>query len=184
MTFLAQLWLPIAVSALAVLVLAAASHMFLPRRRGEGGRITAYDGLQGALRGLPPGQYLFPASPDPREQMGKEWLDRWAKGPSGWITVAPPGPVRMGRNLALSLAAYAAVAFLTAYVAWAALGAAARPRAVLRLVTNVAFLAYATGTVYESIWYHRPWRAWLSDVIDALLFAFVTGAIFAWLWPH
>jgi hypothetical protein len=73
--------------------------------------------------------------------MSGEWLERWAAGPSGWVTVAPPGPVRMGRNMALSVVAYLGVGFLIAYVAWAALGPAARPREVFRLVANVALLA-------------------------------------------
>src|SRR5512137_1132417 len=151
MTFLAALWLPVVLSAILAFVVSAASHMVLPWRKGEWGRITAADPLQASLRGLPPGQYMFPASPEPRDQMKKEWLDRWSAGPSGWITVAPPGPVRMGRNMGLSVVAYLAVA---------ALGPAARGATVLRVVTTVAFLAYGTGTVFHSIWYHRPWRVW------------------------
>ncbi len=183
MTFLVRLWLPIAVSAVAVFVLSALSHMFLPWRRGEWGRITAFEALQGSLRGIAPGQYMFPGAPDARQQMKKEWLDRWAAGPSGWLTVAPPGPVRMGRNMAQSLVVYLAVSVLIAYVTWAALGPAARPLAVFRVVTTIAFLAYAVGTVFQSIWYHRPWRVWLSDAVDAFVFAVVTGAVFAHHWP-
>ncbi|MEI7703176.1 MAG: hypothetical protein WCK73_01115 [Deltaproteobacteria bacterium] len=183
MSFLLHLWLPVVASALVVFALTAASHMVLPWRRGEWGRITEFQILQGALRKVPPGQYMFPAAPEPGQQMTKEWLDRWARGPAGWLTVAPPGPVRMRRNMALSVAAYLAVSFLIAYVTWAALGPAARGRAVFRVVTTVAFLAYGVGTVFESIWYHRPWRAWVSDAVDALLSALATGALFAWMWP-
>ena len=143
-----------------------------------------YEPLQAALRGLPPGEYMFPGAPEARDQMKAEWLERWAKGPSGWITVAPPGPVRMGRNLAASLVAYLGVSFLIAYVAWAALGHGARGATVFRVVTTTAVLAYATGTVFNSIWYHRPWRAWLSDVTDALLCGVATGLSFALLWPR
>lgn len=182
MAFLAHCWLAILVSAVAAFVISALSHMVLPWRRGEWGRITAYEPLQASLRGLPPGQYMFPASPSPREQMKPEWLERWARGPSGWITVATPGPIVMGRNMAASLVVYACVGFLVAYVTHAALGPAPRAPAVLRVVTTTAFLAYATGTVFESIWYHRPWRAWLSDAVDALLLAIATGATFAFLW--
>src|SRR5512141_2550143 len=102
MSVVAQLWLPILVSAALVFVLSAASHMVLPWRKGEWGRITDFAALQAALQALPPGQYAFPAAPDPREQMKPEWLERWAKGPSGWLTVAPRRPIRMGRNMALS----------------------------------------------------------------------------------
>ena len=167
MSFMAQLWLPILVSALLVFVLSAASHMFLPWRRDEWGRITEFDSLQAALRGLPPGLYAFPASPDRKEQMKKEWMERWAKGPSGWLTIAPPSPIRMGRNMGLSLLAFAAVAFLVAYVAFHALGPAPRYLAVFRVVGTIAFLSFGVGTVFHSIWYHRPWRAYAADVLDA-----------------
>jgi hypothetical protein len=88
----------------------------------------------------------------------------------------------MGRNMGLSIVVYLCVGFLVAYVTFAALGAAPRKPTVFRVVTTTAFLAYAVGTVFESIWYHRPWRVWLSDAVDALLLAFATGAAFTWLW--
>lgn len=182
MSFLAQLWLPILVSAVLVFALSSASHMVLPWRKGEWGRISQAEGLQAALRGLEPGQYAFPASPDPKQQMAKEWMERWAKGPSGWLTLAPPGPIDMRRNMALSLLAFAGVAFLAAYLSWHALGPAPRPLAVFRIVGTVGFMSFCVGSIFDSIWYHRPWRAYLSDVIDALLFGLAMAGVFAWLW--
>lgn len=183
MSFVFQLWLPILVSAAVLFVLSAASHMALPWRRGEWGRISDAEQLQAALRGLAPGVYSFPAAPDQKQQMTKEWMDRWAKGPSGWLTVAPPGPMTMGRSMALSFLVFLGVAFMEAYVAWHALGAGARPGAVVRLVGTVGILAFGLGPIFNSIWYHRPWRTYLSDVIDAVLFGLALAAVFAWLWP-
>ncbi len=184
MSFLVHLWLPIVVSAVVVFVLSAASHMALPWRRNEWGRITEFEALQASLRGLHPGLYAFPAAPDPKQQMTRAWMERWAKGPSGWLTVAPAEPIRMGRNMAMSLVAYLVVASLAAYVAWHALGAAAHGRAVFRLVGTLGFMSFGVGTVFESIWYHRPWRAYASDVVDAILSGLVMAAAFAWLWPR
>jgi hypothetical protein len=184
MTFLAVLWLPVVLSAVLAFVVSAASHMVLPWRRGEWGRIAAAEPLQAALRGLEPGQYMFPASPEPRDQMKREWLERWAAGPAGWITIASPGPINMGRNMGLSVVAYLAVSSLVAYVAWAALGPAPGGATILRVVTTVAFLAYGVGTVFHSIWYHRPWRVWVSDAVDALVLALITGAVFVRFWPR
>ena len=42
MAFVAQLWLPILLSAVLVFFLSAASHMALPWRRGEWKRITDF----------------------------------------------------------------------------------------------------------------------------------------------
>jgi hypothetical protein len=184
MAFLAQLWLPVVVSAVVVFILSAATHMLLPWRKKEWGRLDGQDRLQAALGGVAPGIYAFPAAPDPRENMGKEWLERWAKGPSGWLTVAPAGPVGMGRNLALSFLTYLGVSFLVAYVASFSLGPATPPLIVVRLFSTVGVLAYGVGPIFNSIWYHRPWRAYAADLLDALLFGFAMAGVFAALWPR
>jgi hypothetical protein len=184
MEFLPLLWQAILLSAVLVFVLSAASHMALPWRRGEWRRITDFDALQTALRGLAPGLYNFPAAPEPREQMKPEWQERWAKGPAGWITIAPHEPIRMGRNLALSFAAFLLVNALVAYACFHALGPGATAFRVVRVVSTVATLVYGVGKVFDSIWYDRPWRAYLSDVVDALLFGFATALVYGWLWPR
>jgi hypothetical protein len=184
MSIVAQLWLPILLSAALVFVLSAASHMVLPWRRGEWGRITDYAALQAALQALPPGQYAFPAAPEPKEQMKPEWLERWAKGPSGWLTVAPRRPISMGRNMALSFVVFLGVAFMAGYTAAHALGPTPRYLAVFRIVGTVATLSFGVGSIFNSIWYDRPWRAYLADAIDALLFGLVMAGVFGWLWPR
>ncbi|HVI74575.1 MAG TPA: hypothetical protein VM683_06285 [Anaeromyxobacteraceae bacterium] len=184
MSFVAQLWLPILLSAVLVFFLSAASHMVLPWRRNEWGRITESDALQAALRGLKPGLYAFPSSPDPKQQMTKEWMERWAKGPSGWLTLAAPGPIQMGRNMGLSFLVFVLVAFFDAYVASHALGPAPHYRAVFRIVGTIGFLSFGVGSIFNSIWYSRPWRAYAADVIDALLFGLVMAGVFGWLWPR
>ena len=184
MTFLARLWLPIVLSSVAVFILSAASHMVLPWRKREWGRFAGQDRLQEALQGIEPGSYGFPAAPTQQEQMGKEWMARWSRGPSGWLTVAPPGPISMGRNLALSFLTFLGVSFLVAYVAALSLGPATPTLTVVRVVSTVGVLAYGVGTLFNSIWYHRPWRAYASDLFDAFLFAFAMAGVFGWLWPR
>jgi len=184
MSFIALLWLPILVSAAVVFALSAASHMLLPWRTGEFGHVPAAERLQAAVRDLPPGQYAFPAGPDPRERGSKASLERWAAGPSGWLTIVPRGSVRMGRNLGLSFLVYLAVSFLCAYVATFALGEAPGRLAIVRLVSTVGVMTYAVGTSFTSIWFSRPWKAYAADVLDALVQGFAMAAVFAWLWPR
>jgi hypothetical protein len=184
MTFLLRLCLPILVSGVVVFFLSAASHMLLPWRKKEWGRFAGQDRLQAALEGIEPGMYAFPAAPTQQEQMGKEWTARWAKGPSGWLTVAPQGPIDMGRNLGLSFVAFLAVAFLVGYVASLSLGPETATLTVVRVVSTVGVLTYGVSSVFNSIWYHRPWRAYLMDLFDAVLFAFAMAGIFGWLWPR
>ena len=184
MSVLAHLWFPILLSAVVVFALSAASHMVLPWRRNEWGRITDAGALQEAIRGLAPGQYVFPAAPDPKQQMTKEWMDRWGAGPSGWLTIAGPGPVRMGRNMALSLLVFLFVAFVDAYLAAHAVGSPVQFRSVARVVGTVGFMSFGVGSIFNSIWYNRPWRAYLADVVDAILYSVAMAVIFGLLWPR
>jgi len=46
-----------------------------------------------------------------------------------------------------------------------------------------AFLGYALWSVNDSIWKGVAWSTTLKFVLDGLLYALATGAVFAWLWP-
>jgi hypothetical protein len=185
MAFLAQLWLPIVVSAVVVFILSAATHMALPWRKKEWGRFAGQDALQASITGLAPGQYSFPVCPDPKEPaMGKEWMARWEKGPSGWLVVAAPGPMTMGKMLAQTFLVYLAVSFLVAYVASLSLGPTTPALTIVRVTSTVGLLAHGVGTIFNSIWYHRPWRVYAMDLFDAVVYAFAMAGVFGWLWPR
>jgi hypothetical protein len=184
MAFLAQLWLPIVVSAVLVFVVGAVTHMLAPYRRTEWGHLPKQGAIQEALRGAAPGLYVFPTPADPAERGKPEALQRWAEGPSGWLSLVHPGPINMGRNLGLSLLMNLFVSAMAGYVAVHALGAAPHYRPVFRLIGTVGFLAYGVGPIFEAIWFWRPWRSLLYLAIDALLYGLVMGGTFGWLWPR
>ena len=184
MAFLAQLWLPIVLSAAVVFVLSAVTHMALPARKTEWGHLSGEGAVQEALRGIAPGLYAFPMPADPRERASRESMQRWTEGPSGWLSVVPPGPIDMGRNLGLSLLTNLLVSAAVAYVAAHALGLAPPYRPVFRLVGTVGFLAYAVGPLYEAIWFWKPRRSLALTAVDALLYGLAMGGIFGWLWPR
>jgi hypothetical protein len=184
MAFLAQLWLPIVISAVLVFVVSAITHMFIPARQTEWGHLHKEADLQEALRGAKPGLYGFPMPADPGHRGKPEALKRWAEGPSGWLSVVPPGPINMGRNLGLSFLLNLLVSAFVAYIAIHALGVAPHYRAVFRMVGSIGFLAYAVGTVYEGIWFWKPWKSLAYNVIDALLYGLVMAGTFGWLWPR
>jgi hypothetical protein len=184
MSFIALLWLPILVSAAVVFALSAASHMFLPWRLNEHARLPGHEAVQAAVRDLPAGQYGFPFEEDPRQRGSKIAMERWAAGPSGWLTIVPRRPIAMGRNLALSFLVNLVVSFLAAYLAAFALGDAPERIAITRVVSVVGVLAYGVGTCFNSIWYARPWRAYAADLLDAVVQGFAMALVFAWLWPR
>ncbi len=184
MTFFAQLWIPIVVSAVAVFAVSAITHMAIPARQAEWAHLPKESALQEVLRGAKPGLYGFPMPAEPSQRGRREAMQRWAEGPSGWLSLVPPGPINMGRNLGLSLLLNLFVSTLAAYAAFHAMGAAPSPRTVFRVVGTVGFLAYGIGAVYEGIWYWKPWRSLAYTVADAVLYCLAMGWIFDYLWPR
>jgi hypothetical protein len=184
MAFLAQLWMPIVVSAVLVFVVSAITHMLLPARQTEWSHLEKEGALQEALRGAKPGLYGFPMPAEGMARGKPEALQRWAEGPSGWLSLVHPGPINMGRNLGLSLLVNLVVSAMAAYLAAHVLSVAPSYRPVFRLVGTVGFLAYAVGPVYEAIWYWKPWRSLALTTVDALLYGLVMGGVFGWLWPR
>jgi hypothetical protein len=188
MSFLAQLWLPIVVSAVLVFVLSAATHMLLPARKTEWGRLAKEGDVQAALRGLTPGLYAFPASSTPGENPTPEDMKRWAAGPSGWLSLVPAGPINMGRNLGLSLLMNLFVSFTAAYIATLTLGSVPlqlfpHERVVFRVISTIGFIAYFAGPIYEAIWYWKPFRSLAMGAVDALLYGLAMGVTFSMMWP-
>lgn len=189
MSFLAQLWLPIVVSALLVFFLSAATHMLVPFRQTEWGQLKTQDAIQASLRGAAPGLYMFPTPADPKERGKPEAMQKMAEGPSGWLTLVHPGPMSWGRNLGLSLAMNLFVSFGAAYIATMTLGAMPlqlfpHERVVFRVVSTIGFLAYAVGPIYDAVWFWKPWKSLAYTALDSLAYGLVMGVTFSMLWPR
>jgi hypothetical protein len=188
MSFLAQLWLPIVVSALLVFVLSAVTHMMVPFRLTEWGHLKTQDAIQASLRGTAPGLYVFPTPADAKERGKPEAMQKVAEGPSGWLTLVHPGPMSWVRNLGLSLAMNLFVSFGAAYIATLTLGAVPlqlfpHERVVFRVISTIGFFAYAAGPIYDAIWFWKPWKSLAMTAVDSLAYGLVMGVTFSMLWP-
>lgn len=89
----------------------------------------------------------------------------------------------MGPKRAKSFLFHIFVAGMVAYVGWHTMPAGTDYLPVFRVTGSMAFMAYALGTVPESIWFSRPWSSWLLGAFDSMLYALVLAGIFGWLWP-
>jgi hypothetical protein len=172
-----------------VFVLSAVTHMFLPARKTEWGRLAKEGDVQAALRGVTPGLYAFPALSTPGERPTPEDMKRWAAGPSGWLSLVPAGPINMVRNLGLSLLMNLFVSFSVAYVATLTLGSVPlqmfpHERVVFRVVSTIGFLAYAVGPIYDAVWFWKPWKSLAMTAVDSLAYGLVMGVTFSMLWPR
>ena len=183
MQFLAELWLPIVVSGVAVFFMSALNWTALPTHKTEFSGFANDDDVSDALRvsAKTPGRYVTPnllggAGNTPE---GKAKLER---GPLAYVTIAQPGVPSMGRMMGQSLASSILIAAFVGYIAAHTLAADAPYLHVFRITGTVTFMAYAFGTVSESIWFARPWKSQLLNAFDSLLYAGIIGGVFGWLW--
>ena len=186
MTSVLSLWLPIVVAAVAVFVVSAIAHMVLTYHRSDYRQLPREDDTMAALRlaGLTPGLYHFPWCPSPKEMSKPEVQAKFAQGPVGMLTVMPSGQPNMGKYLGIWFVYTLLVSLGIAFVAGAVLAPGADRGTVACVTGGIAFLVYALANMVDSIWKGFPWAMTAKNVLDGVLYAVATAAVFAWLWPH
>jgi hypothetical protein len=180
-----DLLLPIVLSSVLVFVVSSVIHMVLTFHKSDFKKLPAEDAVLQDLRarGIPPGLYVFPCARSMQEMKSPEVLEKRRRGPVGFLTILPSGEASMGASLVQWFLLTLVVGLFAAYVGGLALGPGASVREVLRITSTVAFAGYALGTATDSIWKGVPWAVTLKLAVDGLVYALVTGATFAWLWP-
>jgi hypothetical protein len=187
MTALTALWLPILVSAVAVFVVSSIIHMTPLWHKTDYPRYSGEDRVLDALRpiGIPPGDYLMPRPANPAEMRSPEFQEKMKRGPAVLLTVMPPWSGSMVSNLSQWFVYCVVVSVFAGYIAGAALPPGpATIGPICRFAGTTAFLGYSLALYQMSIWYRRAWSMTLKATLDGLIFAFVTCAVFTWLWPH
>lgn len=116
--------------------------------------------------------------------MSPELEKKFVEGPIAFVMLRPSGVPKIGPHLAKWFALNLAIAAVIAHLAGCAIGAGSPGKLVFHVVGVITFLAYGAGSISDGIWFGRPWSAVVKDLLDALIYAAISGAIFAWLWPH
>lgn len=188
MVSLMSLWLPILLSAVVVFLVSAVFHMVLTYHRSDVERLPGEDEVMAALRAVaaPPGDYVVPYAGSPAAMKDPAYVEKVKRGPVAFLTVFPPipsGQPAMGGQLAQWFVYGLIVSLFAGYIASRALGPGAPGAEVMRFAGTVAFAGYALALLQGSIWWKRKWSATLKSVFDGLIYAVLTGAVFAWMWP-
>lgn len=180
-----SLWLPVIVSALVVFVASFLLHMVLKYHRADIKPLPNEGAVREALaKGNPsPGVYFTPYCKDHGQIQDPPTREKFEKGPVAILTVYPNGVPNMPKHLALWFLFSVFVSFVAAYVARHTLHPGDDGMLVMRITGTVAFAAYALSYVSDSIWKGQPWSNTARAVVDGLIYAVLTGAIFRWLWP-
>ena len=191
MDFLLSLWLPILLSAASVWIVSTIFGMpFLHHKNDWIGLPTAptggsEDAFMDFLRksGIKPGNYLFPDFRS-REAMESEKVGKALKeGPVGHLSLWQP-PLSMGGKMGGTFIVHLVVSTLIAYLASVALPRAAGFAKVFQVVGTAGILAYCFSFIPSAIWFGAYRRTIVASTLDGIVFGAITGAIFAWRWPH
>lgn len=186
MITLASLWMPILGSAAAVFVLSSLVHMVIRWHASDYFQFANEDEVRAAVQKAnpAPGQYLLPYCGDPKLMQTPEFQKKYVDGPVAFLTLRARGLPRLGPMLGQWFAYSVGVSLFAGYLGSRFLTAGTAGVAVFRLVATVAFLAYAGGAVPNGIWMGKPWRSVAKELLDGLIYAAATGAVYAALWPH
>jgi len=180
-----SLWLPVVVSAVAVWIGSAILHMVLKYHKADYKQLANEEAVAAAVRqGSPaPGVYVIPYCPDMSQMKDPAVQKRYADGPVALITVMRNGLPRLGKYLFQWFLFCVLVSFITGTVSRHALHPGEEAHHVFHFVILVAFAGYGLGYIQDSIWKAIPWSNTLRSLIDAVIYAAITGGVFVWLWP-
>jgi hypothetical protein len=182
---LMSLWMPILLSAVIVFVASSIIHMVLPYHRSDYGKLSAEDAVMEALRkySIPPGDYMVPRAASPKSMKDPAFLEKIKKGPVILMTVMKSGAFSMGGQLAQWFLYCVVVSVFSAYITGRALPSGTDYLPVSQFASTTAFIGYALALWQNTIWYKKAWTTTLKSTIDGLVYGFLTGGVFGWLWP-
>ena len=182
---LTALWLPTLVSAVIVFFASFIMHMVLGYHKSDYRKLPDEDRVTDALRNpeVKPGpDYFFPYCKF-EEMKSPAVIEKFKRGPVGFVTVLPSGPPAMGKNLVQWFLYCVVISIFAAYLSGRLLAPGTDFLQVFRVVGTVAFLGYGAAHAQESIWSGRSWTVTLKHLFDSVIYAVLTAGIFGWLWP-
>ena len=185
MEFLAVLWLPILLSAVAVFVVSSLFHMVIPIHKGDVRGMSNEETVLDAMRAgnLEPGEYMFPYCGDMKEMRTPEFRVRMDRGPVAFMTVMPNGPLNFGTSLVQWFVYSLLIGVLVAYVGDLGIPRGTGFSRAFQVLGTVAVLPYAFSYLHDFIWKGKSLNVVLKFMFEGVVYGLVTGAIFAWFWP-
>ena len=183
MSPLLQLWLPILLSAVFVFIASSIIWMVLPIHKhdykdpGEKER-PFLEFLR--THGFGPGVYSVPWCHGKDKAAA---MERAKQGPWAMLVVMKNAP-NMGKLLGLWMLHLIIIGVVIGYILTNGLLAFGSPfLLVFRLASTAALLAHAGYALPQCIWHGQPWSQLPGRLFDGVVYALITGATFAWLWP-
>ena len=186
MVGLSALWMPIVVSAVFVFIALSIIHGMLGWHKGDMTAVPGEAKVMETLRGLnvQPGDYRFPYSNSVDEMKTPEWDEKMKQGPVGVMSISPSAPINMGTMFGQWFVYSLFIAVLAAYITGSTHGPGAPYLEVFRVSGVVTFCCYVVALWQNWIWWGQSTRFTVTNSLDGIIYALITGATFGWLWPH
>lgn len=185
MTSLAQLWLPILLSAVLVFIASSVVHMLLQWHKSDYKGFANEDEVRAALgKHTAPGMYLVPYCADMKQMGSPEMQAKFNEGPVVKVLLRAGSVPSMGKPLAQWFVFCLLVSLFCACIGGHSLALGTVYMNVFCLIGMTAFMGYGFYTIPHGIWWGQPWGAVFKDLLDGLIYALVTAGTFGWLWPR
>ncbi len=184
MVGLAELWLPILVSGIAVFAASSIIWMVLPHHKADIKTLpdeAAFDSAMNSLN-IEPGLYMYPGCHG-KDVKSAEFQTRWKSGPWGMITVMGSAP-NFGSNLIKTFIMYLIISAMAGYLAGIGTMPGAEYMDVFRAVGTAAILGYCMGGIANDFFMGKPTRFIMTSFFDGVVFALITAGVFASMWPE
>lgn len=175
-----ELWLPILLSGAASHVLSTIAWTVLPHHKPEWNRLPVESELQTLLqdRNIQANQYIFPFAANGNKAHSDEFQARQSK--SSGMLVLWPTPTSMGKAIGLTFAFFLTAAFVMGYLGSLAMKPGTSFLRVFQFMATAGLLTHCAGLFPHVFWFRRRVA---MELADGIVFAIVTGLIFASLWP-
>lgn len=181
---LVSLWLPILLSTVGVFIVSSLIWTVIQWHNSDWKQLPDEEAARAALKGVPAGQYTVPWACDNKAKQDEAWLEKAKEGPMGMITIFGEGhPTAMGKPLTQWFIYLLVANIIIAMVSNVTINAGASFIIVFHSVAIYAAMFYCGAHAMNGIWFGHSWGRVIKDIVDGLIYALLTGAIFAWLWP-
>jgi amino acid transporter len=182
---LADLWLPILLSGVAVFVVSSILHMCLPIHKGDYRKLPGEDAVMAAMReqGVGPGEYMFPLAGCMSDMKDPEMVSKYEQGPVGFMAVFPNGPPAMGKSLVMWFFYAILIGFCVGYIGTQALAKGAEFMTVFRFTGTIAIVVFGITAIPNSIWRGAGWVSTAKYVFDGVVYGLAAALVFALMWP-
>ncbi|MCM2372631.1 hypothetical protein [Aporhodopirellula aestuarii] len=175
-----DLWLPIVLSGLATHILSTLNWMVFPHHKPEWQKLPAEDQLQDmvVLEKIPAGQYMLPFTDRPEEMKSEAFQGKQAKCTG--MLILWERPINMMSAIGKTIAFFMVAAFVIGYLASLALAPGASFGTVMQFVVTAGLLTHCAAHFPHVFWFKRRIA---MELLDGVVYAVVTGLIFAIVWP-